>query len=74
MLIAVTGLIGAYQAGVEWKFLPGPASCTGDRFIATSATDLSHVTAVVRCDVAAWRLFGSTAENAIMVPSGDHTP
>ncbi|MDE1938784.1 MAG: disulfide bond formation protein B [Alphaproteobacteria bacterium] len=58
ILIAVTGLIGAYQAGVEWKLLPGPASCTGDRFIATSMTDLSHVAPVVRCDVAAWRLFG----------------
>ncbi|MBU6297603.1 MAG: disulfide bond formation protein B [Alphaproteobacteria bacterium] len=58
ILIAATGLIGAYQAGVEWKFLPGPASCTGDRFVATGALDLSHVAPVVRCDVAAWRLFG----------------
>ena len=32
VLIASSGAIGAYQAGVEWKFLPGPASCTGARF------------------------------------------
>jgi len=24
-----TGLIGAYHAGVEWGFWPGPSSCTG---------------------------------------------
>ncbi len=58
ILIATTGIIGAYQAGVEWKFLPGPASCTGDRVAFTSLADLSHVAPVVRCDEASWRLFG----------------
>ena len=57
-LIATTGVIGAYQAGVEWKFLPGPASCTGERYVLGAAADLSHVAPVVRCDVVAWQLFG----------------
>jgi disulfide bond formation protein DsbB len=56
VLIAATGAIGAYQAGVEWNFLPGPASCTGARFVVGSSVNLNA--AVVRCDVAGWRLFG----------------
>ena len=58
ILIAISGAIGAYQAGVEWKFLPGPAACTGPRFVVTGMADLSHVHNVVRCDEASWRLFG----------------
>ena len=27
-LIALSGLIGAYQAGLQWGFLPGPQGCT----------------------------------------------
>ncbi|MGC9953825.1 MAG: disulfide bond formation protein B [Rhizomicrobium sp.] len=57
-LIAATGIIGAYQAGVEWKFFPGPASCTGARFIFHGAADLANSAPVVRCDEASWRLFG----------------
>ena len=57
LLIALSGAIGAYQAGVEWGFLPGPAACTGGPVHLTgSLNDLDHP--VVRCDIAAWRLFG----------------
>jgi disulfide bond formation protein DsbB len=57
VLVAASGAIGAYQAGVEWQFLPGPAACTGPPMLLTgSLTDLNHH--VVRCDIAAWRLFG----------------
>lgn len=55
-LIAVSGAIGGYQALVEWKLLPGPASCTGDRFVLGGPLNLNGP--VVRCDVAGWRLFG----------------
>jgi disulfide bond formation protein DsbB len=58
ILIATTGVIGAYQAGVEWKFLPGPASCTGTRFVFHGAADLVNAAPIVRCDEASWRLFG----------------
>ena len=55
-LIAVSGAIGAWQAGLEWKLLPGPASCTGQRFVFHGAADLNAP--VISCDVAQWRLFG----------------
>jgi disulfide bond formation protein DsbB len=55
-LVAASGAIGAYQAGVEWGFFPGPAACTGPAVVLTGSLDLNHP--VVRCDIAAWRLFG----------------
>ena len=56
LLIALSGVIGVYHAGVEWHFWAGPSSCTGSAFRATGALDLSAP--VVMCDHAAWRLFG----------------
>ncbi|MDX2307968.1 MAG: disulfide bond formation protein B [Hyphomicrobium sp.] len=54
-------ILGAYQAGAEWKFWPGPETCSGE--IATPATtgDLLKGlagTQAIRCDEASWRLFG----------------
>ena len=56
LLIAISGGIGAYQAGVEWQWWSGPAACTGPAIHLTGTLDLNQ--AVVRCDVAAFRLFG----------------
>ena len=53
--------LGAYHAGVEWQLWPGPASCTGAEALTTSAGDLLGALAtthVVRCDEAAFRVFG----------------
>jgi disulfide bond formation protein DsbB len=58
ILIAASGLIGAYQAGVEWKFMPGPASCTGSLVAFHGGADLAPAAPVVRCDEASWRLLG----------------
>ena len=55
-LIATSGAIGSWQAGVEWKLIPGPTSCTGARFVFKGAADLNAP--VISCDVAQWRLFG----------------
>jgi disulfide bond formation protein DsbB len=56
LLVAITGVIGIYHAGVEWKMWAGPAACTGSAFQITGKLDLNaHV---VSCDHAAWRLFG----------------
>jgi disulfide bond formation protein DsbB len=55
--IAISGLIGAYQAGMEWHFLPGPESCTGSRFTFEGLNGLDNEHAV-RCDVVQWSLFG----------------
>ena len=56
-LIAISGALGAYHAAVEWKFLPGPASCTGARFVYHGATDLNTFH-TIRCDEPSWRLLG----------------
>jgi disulfide bond formation protein DsbB len=56
LLVAATGLIGVYHAGVEWHFWAGPSACTGSAFQLSGRLDLNaHV---VSCDHAAWRLFG----------------
>ena len=57
LLLAISGAIGAYHAGVEWHWWPGPSTCTGPAFHYTGgALDLNQPT--VLCDIAAWRLFG----------------
>ena len=45
-LIAISGLIGAYQTGMQLHILPGPSSCTGHRFILGS-----NMVPDVQCDV-----------------------
>jgi disulfide bond formation protein DsbB len=57
LLIAVSGLLGVYHAGVEWHFWEGPAACTGPRAIFSGLKNLNAKSGVL-CDVAQWRLFG----------------
>jgi disulfide bond formation protein DsbB len=57
LLIAISGAIGVYHAGVEWHWWPGPQSCTGSAFRYTGGP-LDLNAPVVLCDIAAWRLFG----------------
>jgi disulfide bond formation protein DsbB len=53
LLVAISGAIAVYHAGVEWHWWKGPDACTGRAF--TGPLDLNEP--VVMCDVAAWRLF-----------------
>jgi disulfide bond formation protein DsbB len=60
IFLAGTGL-AAYHAGVEWKWWPGPASCTGGGVV--SASQLSAFMSgaklnVPQCDQAAWTMLG----------------
>lgn len=55
--LALSGLIGVYHAGVEWMLWEGPTACTGLGFN-PAALNSPDAFRVVRCDVAAWRLFG----------------
>src|SRR6185312_13382165 len=51
-LVAISGLIGVYHAGVEWKFWPGPSACTSS-FVPGQPFDLSkltHMGHVPMCD------------------------
>ena len=52
---------GAYHAGVEWGFWPGPSDCTGTPARAASSADFLHQlqsVRVVRCDAVAIRILG----------------
>ncbi len=56
-----SALFGAYHAGVEWGFWPGPAGCTGALTRADSMADFLkqlESTKVVRCDAVAIRILG----------------
>jgi disulfide bond formation protein DsbB len=56
LLVATSGAIAVYHAGVEWHWWAGPSTCTGPAFRFEGALDLNAP--VVACDRAAWRLFG----------------
>lgn len=55
--------LGTYHAGAEWKFWPGPDTCS-DQLTSLSKPGGGGVlgslgkTQVIRCDEAAWRMFG----------------
>jgi disulfide bond formation protein DsbB len=54
--------LAAYHAGVEWRWWPGPASCTGGHGVVKPSDMLALLkggrVTVVQCDQAAWRLLG----------------
>ena len=55
LLIAVSGAIGFFHAGVEYDWWEGLTQCTSP--IAASLEDLLN-TPLIRCDVAPWSLWG----------------
>lgn len=55
LLVATSGVIGIFHAGVEWQWWQGPQACTTG-YVFTGKLDLNAP--VPRCDVAAWRLLG----------------
>jgi disulfide bond formation protein DsbB len=57
LLVAISGAVGVYHAGIEWHWWPGPQSCTGSAFQYTGG-HLDLNAPVVMCDRAAWRLLG----------------
>jgi disulfide bond formation protein DsbB len=52
--------IAAYHAGVEWHLWAGPQECSGDPDFGRTGSLIEQLNTVrvVRCDEAAWRLFG----------------
>jgi disulfide bond formation protein DsbB len=64
VLIAVSGLIGAYQAGMQWGLLPGPEACTvAHPYVMGSNAPAPEIS----CNAVTWSLFGLSlaAYNAI---------
>jgi disulfide bond formation protein DsbB len=61
VIFIASAVAGGYHAGVEWKFWPGPADCSGPINSLGSANDmlkrLQNIR-IVRCDEAAWRFLG----------------
>lgn len=60
---ATTSAIGAYHAGVEWKWWPGPSSCSGGgldlgAMDGGSLLSLDAPSGLVMCDEIVWSLFG----------------
>ena len=60
LAFATTAGIGAYHAGVEYGWFPGPATCSGNIDANTIAELKRQLLAqpVVRCDEVAWSLLG----------------
>ncbi|MGQ0443573.1 MAG: disulfide bond formation protein B [Beijerinckiaceae bacterium] len=61
LIFAASAVFGAYHAGVEWGFWPGPSACTGALEHASSAEDFLkqlESVKVVRCDAPALRILG----------------
>ena len=60
LAMAVGACLAAYHAGVEWHLWAGPQECSGDPNFGRSGSLLEQLNTVivVRCDEAAWRLFG----------------
>ncbi len=55
VLVAISGLIGAYQTGMQLGLLPGPGACTVEHaFVMGSNAPAPEVS----CNVATWSLFG----------------
>ena len=55
VMVALSGLIGAYQAGMQWGFLPGPGACTVDHaYVLGSGAPPPEVS----CNAVTWSLFG----------------
>ena len=67
-----TGL-SAFHAGVEWKFWPGPTDCSGPingHGQASNMLNRLQDIRIVRCDEAAWRLFGISLAGYDVLVSG----
>jgi disulfide bond formation protein DsbB len=61
LIFAASAGFGAYHAGIEWGFWPGPAECSGALEQSRSVEDFLHqlqTAKVVRCDVPELRIFG----------------
>jgi disulfide bond formation protein DsbB len=55
LLVAISGAIGVFHAGVEYGWWQGLTTCTAP--VATSMEDLLNAP-LIRCDVAPWTLAG----------------
>lgn len=74
LAMAITAGIGGYHAGVEWKWWPGPSSCSGGGADLSQATgadllSLDAPASVVMCDEIVWQMLGLSMAGWNMVAS-----
>ena len=65
LLVFSSGLVGAYQAGMQWGFLPGPSACTVTHaYVLGSGAPEPEIS----CTAVTWSLFGLSlaAYNALI--------
>jgi disulfide bond formation protein DsbB len=55
-ILLVSVGVGVWQAGVEWRWWPGPDTCSGPRFELSAAMNLNAP--VQSCENPGWRMFG----------------
>jgi disulfide bond formation protein DsbB len=67
-IILVSVAVGGWQAGVEWRWWPGPNTCTGPRFELTAAMNLNAP--VQSCEDPGWRMFGLSLAGYNVLCSG----
>lgn len=75
LLFAFDAGLSAYHAGVEYKWWPGPETCTSAALVLPSldalTSELTTGTHIPRCDSAAWTLFGiSLAGYNMLIAAG----
>ena len=58
LAILVSGLLGAYHAGVEWHWWEGLTTCASTAAAGGNPLDAIMNAPIIRCDVAQWRLLG----------------
>ncbi len=64
IVFLVSAWLAAFHAGVEWKWWPGPSTCTGAGVPKVTAADLkdlldgTRITSAPMCDKAAWVFAG----------------
>ena len=61
LIFAASAVFGAYHAGIEWGFWPGPLECSGPLDRARSVADFLkqlQSVKVARCDAPALRILG----------------
>lgn len=57
LAIAISGLIGAFHAGVEYGWWQGPTACSSTKLGSDPLASIMNAP-LIRCDTPAWTLFG----------------
>ncbi|MGQ4274261.1 disulfide bond formation protein B [Terrihabitans sp. B22-R8] len=60
ILFAVNSVLGLYHAGVEWRFWPGPSTCSAGAAGPNTGNLIEDLkrTRIVACDAAPWHFLG----------------